>query len=259
MPGERQGATSTLASSRGAASVTSPALVPCLLLRRGEVCLPGDQGPEPARTQAGARYDPFDVLDRLAADYPLVYVVDLDGVERGEPQLDLLQELSRDAALWVDGGVRNAEQAIDILVSGAQRAVLSSATLRSPRELRRSWRLSTELVFEADLGPAGLVIRPEWETGDPLALVRSVREVGVDHIVLSPREIAPDWSLVAAVAAAGPTWVDGSFERDQLDRLRQCGASGGIFHIADLLPDRAPVAPSPPLPSQPSGGRDDET
>ena len=107
--------------------LTEPAgsLVPCLMLQRGAVCVPGRDGPVVATPPDGGRFDPFDVVDRLVADYSLIYLVDLDGIARAEPQLDLLQELSRDATLWVDGGVRTADQAIDILVAGAQRAVQS--------------------------------------------------------------------------------------------------------------------------------------
>ena len=232
-------------------------LVPCLMLQSGAVYVPSQDGPVLARTPEGESYDPFDVVDRLNAEYPLIYLVDLDGVDRAEPQLDFLQELSRDATLWVDGGVRNAEQAIDILVTGAQRAVLSSALLRGPRELRRAWRLSTELVFEVELRAQGLVASQEWGTTAPIELARLVREVGVDHVVVSPREVDPDWSLVQAIASGGPTWVDGSFDRSQVAHLQESGARGGIFHLDEMLGTVAAPAPrTAPLPPRPT--RDDE-
>jgi len=243
---------------RSAPGSQGAALVPCLMLQQGEVCLPSEHGPVPAQTPEGGSYDPFDVVDRLAAEYPLIYLVDLDGVERAEPQLDFLQELSRDATLWVDGGVRTADQAIDILVTGAQRAVLSSATLRGPPELRRAWRLSTELVFEVEINADGLVAPSTWTTRDPVALAGEVRQVGVDHVVVSPREIEPDWQLVQRIASQGPTWVDGSFEASEQGNLQAAGAKGGVFHIAAflgaVLSDREGPAPSPS-----PALRDDET
>ncbi len=255
MPRPTQHAAATAPIASG--SAPSP-LIPCLLLRHGEVCLPGENGPVPARSSDGREFDPFDVLDRLAADYPLVYLVDLDGVEKAQPQLDFLQELARDAALWVDGGVRNADQAIDILVTGARRAVLSSATLEGPTELQRAWRLSTELVFEIEIDGRGLVARPEWTTSDPLALARSVRALGPDHMVVSPREIDPDWELVRRIAEGGPTWVDGSFASSSASRLAEVGAQGGIFHLEEFL--RSWPAPAPPSPTVRSRtARDDET
>jgi len=222
------------ASSR---STRSPGLMPCVLLRKGQVCVPGRDGPVAAREPGGPPFDPFDVVDRLAQDYSMVYVVDLDGLERGDPQLDYLQEIAREVSLWVDGGVRTAEQAIDILITGARRAVLSSACLRGPRQLRRAWRLSTELVFEMEIDPSGRLVLADsdWGTTDPVELARAVRAAGPDHLIVSPRETGPDWGLVARVADGGPTWVNGSFQPSERPSLVASRAAGGIFHIDEIL------------------------
>lgn len=218
------------------AKPAGPALVPCLLLKAGEVCLPGPDGPVVARSKSNVPFDPFDVVDRLVPNYSLLYLVDLDGIDRADPQLDYIQEISRDITLWVDGGVRTSDQAIDILVAGARRAVLSSAYLRGLRQLSRAWKLSTELVFELEmvgsrLGPSGT----DWGTEDPKELARTVRATGPDHIVVSPRETDPDWGVIQSIAALGPTWVDGSFTVGDAPRLPECGAAGGIFHLEELL------------------------
>lgn len=181
----------------------------------------------------------------------MIYLVDLDGLEHGDPQLDYLQEIAREATLWVDGGVRTAEQAIDILITGARRAVLSSAYLHGPRQLKRAWRLSTELVFEMEFEPSGRLVLadPGWGTEDPAEVARIVREAGPDHVVLSPREADPDWNLVARVSAGGPTWVDGSFNPQDFARLASAHAAGGIFHIDELLQhwDERPLPDAGPL------------
>ncbi len=164
-----------------------PTLVPCMMLRKGQVCLPGPDGPVVARDAAGAPVDPFDVVDRLRGEHQRLYLVDLDGIERGDPQLAYLQELSRDITLWVDAGVPTAESAIDILVAGADRAVLSTAFLRGPVEVRRAWKLSTDWMFEVEIAPrGGLVASTDWPTRDPLAVVESVRGVGVTDVIVSP-------------------------------------------------------------------------
>jgi hypothetical protein len=210
--------------------------MPCILLRKGRVCRPGEDGPVPSRTTAGAAVDVFDVLDALTPQYRSVYLVDLDGIERNVPQLEYIQEVSRDTTLWVDAGVRRADGAIDILVAGAERAVLSSAYLQGQRELKRAWKLSTDIVFEVELSdgiPAP--VDPAWGTPDALALAASARAAGPDTVILSPRGAAPDWNLVTSVAAHGPTWVDGTFARGDVRRLTEVNAAGGIFHIDDVL------------------------
>lgn len=222
--------------ARGAKpSSASPKLIPCLLLRKGAVCLPSDDGPVPARSPSGALYDLFEVVDRLAPAFSTVYVVDLDGIEKAQPQLDYLQELSRDVTIWVDGGVRNSDQAIDILVAGASKAILSSATIEGPKEVRRPWRLSSDLAFELELGSSGARLRGEWPDPTPLGVAATVREAGVTELVLSPREIDVDWLLVRALATGGPVWVNGTFSEQDAPQLAVAQASGGIFHIAQFL------------------------
>jgi hypothetical protein len=180
--------------------------------------------------------DVFDVLDALAPQYRSVYLVDLDGIERNVPQLEYIQEVSRDTTLWVDAGVRRADGAIDILVAGAERAVLSSSYLQGPRELKRAWKLSTDIVFEVELSdgvPAPS--DPAWGAPDAISLATAARAAGPDTVILSPRGADPDWNLVTSVASHGPTWVDGTFVRGDVRRLIEANADGGIFHIEDVL------------------------
>src|SRR5579863_10393989 len=140
-------------ASRG--GVQSPArMIPAVMIQRGRALTPGPDGPELLRDRTGRPTDVLDLADRLIAEHGRLYVVDLDGIERDSPQLDYLQEMSRDGELWVDGGVRTADQAIDILVAGASRAVLSSSALESPDEVGRAWALSQDIVVELDASAA---------------------------------------------------------------------------------------------------------
>jgi len=224
------------AQAGGSGPRAPPLLIPCLMLRRGQICLPGPDGPTPVRRKSGPEFDVFDVLDRLSATYSILYLVDLDGLERNDPQLEYIQELSRDLPLWVDAGVRKADQAIDVIVAGAQKAVLSSAYLNGPRELRRAWRLSTELVFEIETehGAVGTV-DPGWGTSDAQQIVSAARAVGVQPVVVSSRDADPDWGLIGGIASGGPTYVDGSFQTADAPRLSAAGAAGGIFHLDAIL------------------------
>jgi hypothetical protein len=229
-----------------------------MMLRKGQVCLPGPEGPVVATDSAGVPLDPFDVVDRLTPKFRRLYLVDLDGIERGNAQLAYLQELSRDISLWVDAGVPTADAAIDILVAGAERAVLSTRYLQGPIEIQRAWKLSTDWAFEVEYSPAGgLVASMQWPSRDGGTIIDSVREVGIGDVILSPRETDPDWTTVKSIAAGGPTWVDGSFTPADLPRLRAAGAVGGIFHLNAFLAT-PPPAPSPPEAASAASPRDDE-
>jgi hypothetical protein len=261
----RRGVTNPSATGSPASSETAkgalalPLLVPCLLLRRGQVCLPGPEGPVRVRSRSGKELDPFDVIDRLRPDYTRLYLVDLDGIERGNPQLEYMQELSRDMELWVDAGVTTADSAIDILVAGAQRAVLSSSYLRSPVELRRAWKLSTDWAFEVEL--VGGVVQnaaPTWSVTDATSQILAARATGITDVIVSPRQSEPDWGLIRSLASGGPTWVDGTFETTSRAQLAESGAAGGIFHIDRILADLVLPPDGSPETSDSVSPRDDE-
>lgn len=207
-------------------------LVPTLMLRAGRVMVPGDAGPVAVADADGRPVDLFDVVDRLTARFPRVCVVDLDGIERNRPQLDYLQEISRDLDVWLVAGVRTADQAIDALVTGASRVVLSSSSLASARELKRAWKLSQDLAIELEVRHGAVVARePGWEGAPAPVVAQAVRETGLAEIVLSPRADPVDWSAVRVLAQNGPTWVDGTFDPADRSRLIEAGAAGGFFHL----------------------------
>jgi phosphoribosylformimino-5-aminoimidazole carboxamide ribonucleotide (ProFAR) isomerase len=214
----------------------APMLLPCLLISHGRIMVPGEGGPTVARDASKAPYDLFDVSDRLMAEYRRLYVVDLDGVDQDRPQLDYLQEIARAGEVWVDAGVRSADQAIDVLVGGAQRAVLSTAFLKSERELKRAWRLSSDVLFEIEVRDGKVPSpAPEWVGHSPAEVAGSVRALGPTDLVLSFRETPVDWTVVRSIAHDGPVWVDGTFERSQASNLAEAGCHGGIFHIDRYL------------------------
>ena len=223
------------ATGPGGSETASVVLMPSLVLRRGRVCRPGPAGPEDAVTAAGIPPDPFDVIDRIVRDYSLLYLVDLDGIESGEPQFDYIQEFSRDIDLWVDAGVRNADQSIDVLVAGAKRAVVSSGMLEGPEELERAWGLSTELVFEIPFEGGKVRACPEWHFGDAAELARSVRKIGVGTVILSPATRPRTGTLVRTISAGGPTWVDGTFDPGEAS---PCYRGRRRWYFSDQPPGR---------------------
>jgi len=59
------------------------------------------------------------------SDAGKLYVKDIDGIERDEPNLDIYQKLSEKHDLWVDAGPRMFGDVVDIIMAGA-----TSITLR---------------------------------------------------------------------------------------------------------------------------------
>ena len=210
--------------------------IPCLLLEHGKVLRAGPQGPAPLLDDRGRSVDLFDVIDGLAAQHRTLYLVDLAGIDGHDPQLDYIQEVSRDVSLWVDAGVRNAEQAIDVIVAGAEKATISGSRIEGPRELRHAWELSQNLLFEVEIWDGKMTpVDRAWGTTVPAALAAQVREVGPPEIVVSFRGTSPDWTLSTSIAASGPTWIAGSVAPADADAVAASGARGAIYPLGDEL------------------------
>lgn len=210
--------------------------MPCILLDRGQILAPGPEGPVNVFDDRGRAIDLFDVIGGLAAQYPLAYLVDLGALAGHDPQLDYIQEASRDIRLWVDAGVRNADQAIDVIVAGAERATLSSARFRGPAELKRAWELSPNLIFEIEIWDGQMTaVDPRWETTDPKALSSTVRSLGPTDIILSFRGSGRDWSLASEVSRGGPTWLAGGIGPADALSISSSGATGAIYPLGDEL------------------------
>lgn len=210
--------------------------MPSLLVRGGIVCRAAENGPEVVRREDGSAVELFDVIDGLARAHPRVYLVDLSALEGRQAQLDYIQEISRDVGLWVEAGIRSADHAIDVLVAGAQKVVLSSARFQGPKELVRAWELSGDLVFEIEIADHTMSrIDPGWNAKDPAGLARDVRELAEIPLVLGFRETPPSWPLLRSVAAMGPTWVEGSVTERDAGEIASTGALGAIYPIGDEL------------------------
>ena len=224
------------APASAAAGEKGPVLVPLLYLDSGQVMEHQSGDFVPLRGEDGKTADPFDVADRLVSGYRRFCVVDLEGLRRNRPQLDYLQELSRSGELWVDAGVRTGDQVIDVLVTGARRAVLSTAFLLGTKQLRRAWRLSTELLFAVETEGAGVRSRGnDWDGTAVTDAVANARSVGIVDVVLRARQAPVDWSLVRQLSTGGPTWVEGPDGLASVERVTSAGATGGLFDAPRAL------------------------
>jgi hypothetical protein len=188
------------------------------------------------RTPRGEDVEVLDLVDWLANLYPRIYVVDLDGIERDRPQLDYLQEISKGCETWVDAGLRSGDQAIDLIVAGATRAVLSSSDIDSIKEVRRAWKLSPDIVFEVAV-EAGRLRDPARGFAEESirSVIESVRGLGITDLIWDSGTAPVDWGMVRSYASGGRLWVSGPFRKDDAPQLAQAGAAGGIFQIRSEL------------------------
>ena len=151
-----------------------PALLPRLVIR-GNTSLSWD-GTVP-------REETVDGLDRALEAFGRVLVWDLDGIERNRPNLGLVRHFEGEP-VWVDAGVRHAEGAVDVLVAGAERAVVGTKTLRSLSELDEARELSENVVPLLDFVDGEVWAADEIRAIPPADLLARWRGMDIDTALL---------------------------------------------------------------------------
>jgi hypothetical protein len=131
------------------------------------------------------------LASELSDKFEKVYVEDLDGIDRNKPQLDIVQEICDEIPTLYEGGARFAGNVIDLLITGAEKAVVGTATLVSLEELRGAFKLSENITFKVDFRD-GIVSFDSKIAGRAfLPLAKEVIDIGVMDIVV-PESLASD-------------------------------------------------------------------
>jgi len=130
----------------------------------------------------GHRFDAIEKLKELGKKYGHVYVMDLDGVRRNEPNLSIYRNLSNKPFLWIDSLPRHLEDVMDIVIAGAEKVTIGD--ILSDDELGKIRDLCDIEIF--------LRGNDEEEVAD------KVKKFGFDGAVLvSPKESVdvPAWGV----------------------------------------------------------------
>jgi phosphoribosylformimino-5-aminoimidazole carboxamide ribonucleotide (ProFAR) isomerase len=222
-----------------ALSSTGPVLLPQVFLRKGAWVFPveGDL----ARTALlldpqGTPVDVFDATDHLFAKYHRIYVVDIEGVRFRRPQFEFLQELAQGKEMWVDAGPRNVDEVMDVIVAGGTRAVVSTRTVQSAREIPRALKVTSQIALEIVVAGGRVVATdPDLAEALPGALAREARGQGIAEIILSFDDGRIDWELGKEISVDGPTYLGSPFTEANAPLLASFGLSGGIFSAQGVL------------------------
>jgi phosphoribosylformimino-5-aminoimidazole carboxamide ribotide isomerase len=131
---------------------------------------------------------PLDVARALAAHFGLreLYVADLDAIAGAAPARDVYAALKAGGfRLWVDAGVRVAEDALALAAAGVDTVVAGLETLAGPGALAEAAaRLGERLVFSLDLR-AGVPLAGGgvWDS-DPWRIAQEAIERGVRRVLV---------------------------------------------------------------------------
>jgi len=95
------------------------------------------------------------VLSALSKDlrrrnFEKLYVMDVDGVERNKPQLDVIQTLADDFSISYEAGPRRGANVVDLVIAGADMAYMSTCSMASLGEIEVALTFSENVGFKVD-------------------------------------------------------------------------------------------------------------
>lgn len=216
-----------------------PVLFPAICLHKGAIGFPRPEEPdriEPLLDRQGGAVDIFDAADLLLGRYHRLYVVDIDGVRHRQPQFEYLQEISQGKEMWVDTGPRNVDEVMDVIVAGATRAVISTRTLHSAREISRALKVTSQVALELAVEGARTVAHDrELNGSSPVDVAEQARERGVADIIVASQGPGLQVELAQEISRGGPTYLGTPFREDESPTLQALGIAGGIFWAKEVL------------------------
>ncbi|OGS56814.1 MAG: hypothetical protein A3K60_06940 [Euryarchaeota archaeon RBG_19FT_COMBO_56_21] len=96
--------------------------------------------------RALTRREVAEMVSKVSDKIEKLYLADMDGIERNRPQLGVVQEVCETIPTFYEGGVRFANNVIDMLITGAEKCVIGTGTLSSFDDIRGAFKLSENIT-----------------------------------------------------------------------------------------------------------------
>jgi phosphoribosylformimino-5-aminoimidazole carboxamide ribotide isomerase len=178
-----------------------------------------------------ASSDPGAVARAFAGTFGLweLYVADLDAIGGAAPARDHYTRLRADGfRLWVDAGVRQARQAIELGSDGIECVVIGLETVSGPEEVAAAvLKLGERAAFSLDLyAGKPLGDAAAWQASDAESIAARAIDLGVRRLIVL------DLANVGTATGPGSGGVYSRLARSYPDVAIYAG--GGVRNLADL-------------------------
>jgi phosphoribosylformimino-5-aminoimidazole carboxamide ribotide isomerase len=175
--------------------------------------------------------NPVEIAKNLP--FERLYVADLDGIMKGAPNLEMLEELSKIKRLMVDVGIKNLDDYEGISHLRAD-IILGSETLRDLDALEAIAGNCQRLIFSIDIKD-GEVMSP-FLPGDPTLAFRLLTEKIKKVIVLnisSVGTLGTDFSILEKFRVQDvKVYYGGGIKKEDIEKLKKIGISGVLVGTA---------------------------
>ncbi len=213
-------------------------LIPAVSIMSGRVTIVEDGQYRHLRTEDGRFKNPSNVLKEQESD--VVFILDIDGIEKNTPDLNLITRLSDLKELWVDAAPLTTGGAADILISGAERAVMGTKAMLDMNHLAEAVELSENIIFSLDYDNGTLAANKKMGSMDIDELLAEVKEIGVERAMLfdlggNRDNVPPDTDIMRKIAEGfDESFVAGHIRQDNIEHYENIGLTGVIVDFRTL-------------------------
>lgn len=217
--------------------------IPSISIRRNNVVI-ASQGQYKKLKISGHPVAPLKLAHALFEHFDVLHVLDLDGAIGGSPDTGFIQKASRSGDIWVDPGLGIADPLIDMFMSGADQAIVSSKAINGLKELVNACELSEDIIFQLDHDTGELRARNEVIKAMGMdALIDEAKDIGIFRFILADYTRldsggGPDIDLLSGIiekhkgielfAAVG-------IRPRHLPQLEDIGLTGAILDLRSVL------------------------
>jgi len=220
-------------------------VIPSVSVQKGRVVVV-NRGRYEALSDADDKPITLDDFVRMyLSGYKTICVLDIDGIEKGRPQLGHIRALGQGKNIWYDSGVRDLDDMADAFMAGATRVILGTKTLASRDALIECHEASSDYVLGLDWASDHIVSGDaELSQADPLDLLAEMKQLGVRRVLFTQlgrvrRGARMDDALVREmVARSRRFYIGGSgFDLATAEEIRasSLGVRGVVVSVLDLI------------------------
>jgi uncharacterized protein related to proFAR isomerase len=212
-------------------------VIPAVSISQGGV-LVVDEGEY--RFLKGKEGKPVELAKELRFSHEIVFILDIDGIERNSPDLNLIRRMSGLVELWVDAGTLTSNGAMDMLVAGASKVVMGTKSILGMVHLGRAVELSENIIFSVDYDRGVLAAEPAMAEMATELLLNSALEMNVRTALLfdlggvRDRSQPPLDILRAMVRKFDEVYVAGFVKHETLGSLGGLGLAGVVMDFRSV-------------------------
>ena len=221
-------------------------IIPSLSLSNKNAVLAKEDRYIPIVDSSGKNISPGQLIDELRKHYDDAYILDIDGITRSKPHLDLIQSLSGEINIWLDSGVSDPDDMCDAFIAGATKTVIATKTIKDLGVLADCLEMSREICLCIDYDDKNAVF---WRRQLPLAdTIRKALDIVSDFyeddeendfcIVLADHSnsaLEERVKLLDIIGESAQVLFANGLNEEDAGELENAGASGIIIDLEPVL------------------------